>query len=134
MFTVLGDGLVLATPTGSSAYALSAGGPLLSPAHKGLCVQPLNPHSLHTRSIVTGALDHVEVQLHSRGNKGLMLWLDGQALKVPGQDAQAQGAQAQGAQAVMVTAAPTSECLTLLRYDAPDFYKQASRAFFGGAA
>ena len=46
-----GDGLVVATATGSTAYALSAGGPLVSPGFGGLVVVPLAPHSLRSRAI-----------------------------------------------------------------------------------
>lgn len=58
-----GDGLVVATSTGSTAYALSAGGPLVAPGFGGLVAVPLAPHTLHSRAIVTAENDVVEMGL-----------------------------------------------------------------------
>ena len=58
-----GDGIVVATATGSTAHALSAGGPLVSPEFGGLVVVPLAPHTLRTRTIVTARHDVVQIEL-----------------------------------------------------------------------
>ena len=55
------DGLIVATPTGSTAYSLSAGGPLISPAAAAFVITPICPHTLSQRSLIIG--DHMTVKL-----------------------------------------------------------------------
>ncbi len=57
------DALVIATPTGSTAYALSAGGPILSPTLDATLVVPVAPHSLFDRTVVAGPSEEVVVRL-----------------------------------------------------------------------
>lgn len=54
LYTTSGDGLIISTSTGSTAYALSAGGPIMSPEFDGLVVVPLASHTLIQRAVVTG--------------------------------------------------------------------------------
>lgn len=77
-----GDGLIVATATGSTAYALSAGGPLVGPLHRGMIVVPLVPHTLNTRAIVTEHHDVVEMSLKagSASTREVSLFADGDAL------------------------------------------------------
>ncbi|XAL99619.1 NAD(+)/NADH kinase [Phycisphaeraceae bacterium D3-23] len=75
--TFLGDGVVVSTPSGSTAYNLSAGGPIVSPGIDGLCVAPLNPQSLAFRPIVFSGGCDAWMALH-RANPGTTLVLDGQ--------------------------------------------------------
>jgi len=75
--TFVGDGLVVSTPSGSTAYNLSAGGPIISPGIDGMCVAALNPQSLAFRPIVFSGKCDAWMQLH-RANPGTMLVLDGQ--------------------------------------------------------
>ena len=57
------DGLIIATPTGSTAYALSAGGPLLHPAIPGWVMVPIAPHTLSNRPIVLANTSHIAIEL-----------------------------------------------------------------------
>ena len=71
------DGLVICTPTGSTAYNLSAGGPILSGSMEAMVITPICPHSLSFRSIVINADSTVEV-FGVRVNEGTTVSIDGQ--------------------------------------------------------
>jgi len=71
------DGLIIATPTGSTAYNLSAGGPIVSPKMEAMVITPICPHSLSFRSIVIKAGSTVEV-FGVRVNEGTTVSIDGQ--------------------------------------------------------
>ena len=61
--TVLGDGVVIATPTGSTSYNLSAGGPVLTPESDNIVITPLSPMQLVCSSIVAGGNDTIDVRV-----------------------------------------------------------------------
>lgn len=61
-----GDGLVIASSTGSTAYALSCGGPIIHPSLEAVVIAPISPHTLSDRPIVVGRNNRVEVRLHER--------------------------------------------------------------------
>lgn len=60
------DGLIVATPTGSTAYSLSAGGPILSPESRSFVITPICPHVLTNRSIIVGENSVVEIAVSER--------------------------------------------------------------------
>ena len=72
------DGLIVATPTGSTAYALSAGGPLLFPELDAFSVVPLNPHTLSSRPIALPGNAQIEIYVGARNNFEPRLTFDGQ--------------------------------------------------------
>lgn len=73
----ISDGLIISTPTGSTAYNLSAGGPIVSPKMDAIVITPICPHSLTFRPIVINAQSTIEV-VGLRVNKGTTLSVDGQ--------------------------------------------------------
>lgn len=70
------DGLIVATPTGSTAYSLSARGPVVSPRHRALLLTPVSPHMLFDRTLVLDPEETVEVQVV--GHRPVVLSVDGQ--------------------------------------------------------
>ena len=115
--TLKADGLVVATATGSTAYALSAGGPVVSPAYSGLVVVALAPHSLVSRAIVTAPSDVIEVQMTGRSLAEASLFVDGRPMQVT---------------------APTSMRISrgskeiVFVRGGKDFFASVAHAFFGG--
>ena len=75
-----GDGLIVATPTGSTAYSLSAGGPIVDPESGVFVITPICPHALSNRSMVVR--DHLEVELVAqRASDEVLLTVDGQTVE-----------------------------------------------------
>jgi NAD+ kinase len=71
------DGLIISTPTGSTAYNLSAGGPIVSSNMEAMVITPICPHSLSFRPIVINAESKIEV-VGIRVNEGTTISIDGQ--------------------------------------------------------
>ncbi len=113
-----GDGIVIATATGSTAYALSAGGPIVAPAFSGLITVPLLPHTLHSRTILTGDNDVVCVTLAGRDvTREATLFIDGDLLVFD-------------RPVRRVYARRGSDPTLLLRSQGEGFYEYASQTFF----
>ena len=72
------DGLIVATPTGSTAYSLSAGGPVIDPSINCILLSPICPHSLLTRSVVFGPDARLSVQASSNYDSEIFLTIDGE--------------------------------------------------------
>ena len=113
-----GDGLVVASATGSTAYALSAGGPLVAPGFTGLVAVPIAPHTLHSRAVVTAPSDVVEMDLsENQDDRDATLFIDGELVELD---------RPLRRLYVRRGDVPT----TLLRYKDEGFYNHAAKVFF----
>ncbi|MDY6943741.1 MAG: NAD(+) kinase [Pseudomonadota bacterium] len=72
------DGLIVSTPTGSTAYALSGGGPVVHPSLEALLLVPICPHTLSDRPLVVGANASVEIEISARNANPVQATWDGQ--------------------------------------------------------
>lgn len=75
--TYQADGLVISTPTGSTAYSLAVGGPIMHPRIEAIIASPISSFSLATRPMIFSASDELEIRIHSE-HKSAGLTLDGQ--------------------------------------------------------
>ena len=82
MITYQADGLVVATPTGSTAYSLSVGGPVIAPGTNVICLTPVAPHSLTMRPLVLPAGETIRLDVSSRSHSFLVS-IDGNSFSCP---------------------------------------------------
>ncbi|TLY71915.1 MAG: hypothetical protein E6K46_05225 [Gammaproteobacteria bacterium] len=108
--THTGDGIIVASATGSTAYALSCGGPIIEPHLEALVIAPICAHTLSDRPIVVSARSVIEIALHERPDTRANVICDGAILGslVPGDRLETRTA---------------SEHVTLLHPPAHDYYK-----------
>ncbi len=111
------DGLIISSPTGSTGYALSAGGPVVSPAYKGLVVVPVAPHAINTRAIVLAPSDVLEVSIIGTRAADASVFIDGTTAQIDHPKR-------------MV--AQRGEREVLFALGGGDFFTNVSRVFFGG--
>ncbi len=71
------DGLIVSTPTGSTAYSMSAGGPIIDPASENFCITPICSHSLSAKPIILGAERMVKLKAFSKKRTDIFLIVDG---------------------------------------------------------
>jgi NAD+ kinase len=81
--TYTADGLIVATPTGSTAYALSARAPIVAPAHRALVLTPVAPHHLFDRTLVLDPRSHIRIEVTSY--RPAKVFLDGRELATLGE-------------------------------------------------
>lgn len=76
------DGLIVSTPTGSTGYNLSAGGPIMAPQLEACAVTPVAPHSLNMRPLVVSSGSRLCLEAHSRSGR-VLLSIDGRSTSLP---------------------------------------------------
>ena len=96
------DGLIAATPTGSTAYTLSAGGPVLDPSADNILITPICPHSLFARSIVLAGDTRLEVSAAARQGSKAFLTIDGEEAVELSPDIKVQISKAPGLRAQLI--------------------------------
>lgn len=116
-----GDGFVVATATGSTGYALSAGGPIVTPEFTGMVCVPIAPHTILARAFLTSASDIVELELSPDRPAESTVFVDGQLVSCP-----------EGAETIACTVKRGPGDILLLDSDADAFYDAVSRVFYGG--
>lgn len=109
------DGVIVATPTGSTAYSMSARGPVVSPRHRAIIVTPVSPHMNFDRSLVLGPDEHLQMTV--AGTRPVDLAIDGRRV-------------ASLAAGDVVTFAPDSCTAHFVRFAPPKFH-QILRSKFG---
>ena len=113
-----GDGVVVSTATGSTGYALSAGGPIVNPGYTGLVCVPIAPHTIQARAFLTSPSDVVEVTISKSRPSVAAIAVDGQFLSPEGV-----------VDRVVVSRADHDALL--LDYGPESFYASVSRVFYG---
>ena len=116
-----GDGFVVSTATGSTGYALSAGGPIVTPEFEGMVCVPVAPHTIMARAFLTGRDDEVVIEVDPERPAETCVFADGQPL----------GA---GCRLTRVSCRRGEHDLILLNKSRQSFYDSVSRVFYGKVA
>jgi len=77
-----GDGLIISTPTGSTAYSLAAGGPVLTSGNQSVVLTPICPHSFANRSVIISGSEKIEVRCNENSKLPAQVYVDGQQRKI----------------------------------------------------
>lgn len=116
IFSFSGDGVVIATPTGSTAYSMSAGGPVVEPETENIIITPICAHALRARSMVLAAERVIEVEVGRLNNKSAYMAVDGGAsIGLMGGD--------------IIKVSKSSFVTEIVRVSGRDFYKKVSEKF-----
>ena len=114
------DGFVVSTATGSTGYALSAGGPIVSPEYSGMVCVPVAPHTIQARAFLTSPSDVVEIEINPERRSERLFFADGQVI-------------GEGLVATRATVRRGPGDLILLDKSVTSFYQSVSRVFYGRA-
>jgi NAD+ kinase len=115
-----GDGFVVSTATGSTGYALAAGGPIVTPEFTGMVCVPLAPHTIMARAFLTAPSDIVEIQMSDERPVIRHFFADGQPI-----------GNEEAAWPVRATIKRGEGDVLLLDHSAQSFYGSVSRVFYG---
>lgn len=113
-----GDGVVVSTATGSTGYALSAGGPIVCPDFSGMVCVPIAPHTIQARAFLTSPSDVVEIAMSHDRPSVPAIAVDGQFLSPEGE-------------VEYVAVSRGDADVLLLDYGPESFYNSVSRVFYG---
>lgn len=113
-----GDGFVVASATGSTGYALSAGGPIVTPEYKGMVCVPIAPHTICARAFVTSPSDVVELQVTDARSLDRCVFADGEDVRA-------------GIVPERLTVRRDDHDVVLLGHGPDEFYASVSRVFYG---
>ncbi len=113
------DGVIVATPAGSTAYALSVGGPIVAPEVRGAVLVPVAPHTLAARTFITGPDDVIDITCPNPVRAEACVVVDGAGISCP-----------EGLERVSVRLG--SGEVRILRLHGRDFYDVVRRKFLGG--
>ena len=72
-----GDGVIVSTPTGSTAYSMSAGGPIVEPTAQNIIITPICAHDMRTKTVVTSSERVISIEIGRIGRKSAFLSVDG---------------------------------------------------------
>ncbi len=113
------DGLIISTPTGSTAYSMSAGGPVIDPLTQNMCITPICSHSLSAKPILLGAENTVRLRAFSKKRADIYLTVDGRKV-------------CNIRPYTTVYIKKSGQCAKLLRLNDRSFYKTLSVKFKDG--
>lgn len=113
-----GDGFVVSTATGSTGYALSAGGPIVTPEFAGMVCVPVACHTITARAFLTSPSDIVEIRINPERHSDRLFFVDGQPM-------------GEGLRGMKAKVRRGSGDIILLDRSARSFYESVSRVFYG---
>lgn len=118
---IRGDGFVVSTATGSTGYALAAGGPIVTPEFTGMVCVPIAPHTILARAFLTSPSDVVEIDMSEERPAERSVLADGRLM-------------GHGGMAMHMRVRRGEGDIILLDYNAQSFYASVSRVFYGKVA